>query len=524
MYKWKIRNHDFDQANLIEEIYKSRGINNHKELFSLNEKSFIDPYLIHDMGKAVDRIMNAIKDQEKILIYGDYDVDGITSTFIVYDTLKNLGANVSYDIPNRFVDGYGLSYSKTFDIINEDFGVVITVDNGIKSIDEAQYFKDNNVDLIITDHHEREVKLPNAYAILHTALSEKYPFKPLAGVGVAFKLSQALIGEEALEYSDIAALGTIADMMPLEGENRAIVNVGLSRLRHSSNIGLQSLISFLDIINPSVADVQYKIAPRINACGRMKSAMLGVQLLQSENSAIAVRILSEIEETNNKRKKLTKDLYSESLSSINHNRPSIIVHSPKMHEGVLGIVASRLANEYSKVTVVLKEDEFTFKGSIRSYNGVDVIYILNELKDLLIRHGGHQNAAGLEFVKENLQEFKDRFNELIPKAVRDDIVIAEGVIDIHKLTVEQIIDLDKYDLKDSLFVFEDIYPDNRYLIKGEHTKLILNGSTEAIFFNNKNLYSKLYNKNTVSLLGRLDVNYFRGRYKKQIIIDDYYIK
>ncbi|AIO19021.1 Single-stranded-DNA-specific exonuclease RecJ [Candidatus Izimaplasma bacterium HR1] len=524
MYKWKIRNNSLDQTNLVEEVYKARGIENYQELFSLDEKAFLDPYLINDMDKAVDRIMKAIKNKEKILVYGDYDVDGITATFVVYDTLKNLGANINYDIPNRFVDGYGLSYSKTFDIINEGYNLVITVDNGIKSIDEVKYFKENNIDIIITDHHEKEGVLPDAYAILHTSLSKKYTFKPLAGVGVAFKLSQALIGEEALEYTDIVALGTIADMMPLEGENRAIVNVGLSKLRNSSNVGARSLVSFLDIINPSVADVQYKIAPRINACGRMKSAKLAVRLFQSENSAVAVQILSEIEETNNKRKQLTKDLYSESLSTVNHNQPSIIIHSPKMHEGVIGIVASRLANEYSKVTVVLKEDEFTFKGSIRSYNGVDVIYILNELKDLLIRHGGHQNAAGLEFVKENLNEFKTRFNELIPDAIRDDIVIAEGIIDIHKLTIEQIIELDKYDLKDTLFVFEDIYPENRYLIKGEHTKLILNGGSEALFFNNKNLYSKLYNKNTVTLLGRLDVNYFRGKYKKQIIIDDYYIK
>jgi len=523
MYKWKIRNQQLDVSRLVEDIYRARGIEDYLLLFNLNEKSFYDPYLLNDMQKTVDRIMKAIKNKEKILVYGDYDVDGITSTFIVYDTLKNLGANVSFDIPNRFVDGYGLTYSKTFDIINEDYKLVITVDNGIKSIEEVKYFKENNVDIIITDHHEKEGELPDAFAIIHTSLSD-YPFKPLAGVGVAFKLSQALIGDDALEYSDIAALGTIADMMPLYDENRAIVNVGLKKMNNSSNIGLRSLISFLELTVPSVADVQYKIGPRINACGRMKSAMLGVHLFQSETSADAVKLLSEIEDTNNKRKKLTKDLYIEAVNMVDHTKPSIIVHSPKMHEGVIGIVASRLANEYSKVSVVLKEDDFTFKGSIRSYNGVDVIYILNELKDLLIRHGGHQNAAGLEFVKENLNEFKKRFNELIPNAVRDDIVVAEGVVDINKLSVEQIMDLDKYDLRDSLFVFEDVYPENRYLIKGEHTKLILNSTTEAIFFNNKNLYSKLYNNQSVSLLGRLDVNYFRGRYKKQIIIDDYYIK
>jgi single-stranded-DNA-specific exonuclease len=523
MLKWKIRNENLDQTKLVEELYRAQGITNYKELFSLDEHSFHDPYLLNDMQKAVDRIMLAIENKEQILVYGDYDVDGITSTFLLYDTLKNLGADVSYDIPNRFVDGYGLTYSKTFDIINEGYTLVITVDNGIKSVAEVKFFKENKVDIIITDHHEKETILPDAFAIIHTSLSD-YPFKPLAGVGVAFKLAQALIGEEALEYADIAALGTIADMMPLVEENRAIVNVGLKRLRQSSNIGLNCLISFLDILTPSVADVQYKIAPRINACGRMKSAKLAVKLLQSENSAVAIKIISEIEETNNKRKKLTQGLYDEALRLINHNKPSIIVHSPKMHEGVIGIVASRLANEYSKVSVVLKEDDFTYKGSIRSYNGVDVIYVLGELKDLLIRHGGHQNAAGLEFVKENLEAFKERFNDLIPSAVRDDIVIAEGIIDIQKLSVEQIMELDKYDLRDSLFVFEDIYPDNRYLIKGEHTKLLISPDIEAIFFNNKALYTKLNKNNGITLLGRLDVNVFRGRYKKQIIIDDYYLK
>ena len=523
MLKWKIRNDKLDQSKLVEEIYRSRGIDDYRELFGLDEKTFHDPYLLNDMQKSVDRIMLAIKNNEKILVYGDYDVDGITSTFIVYDTLKKMGADIYYDIPNRFVDGYGLTYSKTFDIINEDFKLVITVDNGIKSMQEAKILKENGVDLIITDHHEQENGLPDAYTVIHTSLSD-YPFKPLAGVGVAFKLSQALIGEEALEYTDIAALGTIADMMPLIEENRAIVNVGLTKLAFSSNIGLQNLLQTLDINTPTVSDIQYKIAPRINACGRMKSAKLAVELLLSNTNKEAIEIIREVEETNNKRKKLTKTLYDESIGMINHNNPSIIVHSPRMHEGVLGIVASRLANEFAKVSVALKEDEFTYKGSIRSYNGVDVLYILTELKDLFIRYGGHQNAAGLEFKKENLDEFKSRFNELIPVAKRDETITAEGVIKIHTLELRQILDLDKYDLKDSLFIFKDIYPNSRYLIKGEHSKLIISQDCEAIFFNNKTLYNQLNNNNSVTLLGRLDVNYFRGRYKKQIIIDDFFVK
>ncbi len=522
MYKWKIKNEHLDQTRLVEDIYRTRGVSNYQDLFDLDERDLNDPYLLKDMQKTVDRIMDAIKTKEKILIYGDYDVDGITSTYILYKTLKDLGANIRYDIPNRFVDGYGLTHAKTYDIINEEFDLVITVDNGIKSTFEAKVLKENGVDLIITDHHEQEGELPCAYTIIHTALSD-YPFKPLAGVGVAFKVSQALIGDDALEYIDIVALGTIADMMPLVDENRAIVNLGLKKMISSQNLGISKLISFLDITYPSVADIQYKIAPRLNACGRMKSAKLAVDLLLSKDNKTALQYLEEIEEINNKRKKLTKVLFNEALSQLNDNEPSIIIHSPIMHEGVLGIIASRLANEYSKVSVVLKEEEFTYKGSIRSYGSVDVIYVLSELKDLLVRYGGHQNAAGLEFKKENLTEFKRRFNEMIPNAKREEFVVAEGVIDIYKLDINQIFELDQYDLKNSLFIFDGIIPSSKYLIKGEHTKLMINSTTEAIFFNNKNLHSKMKKSSVVTLLGRLDINTFRGRSKKQILIEDFEI-
>jgi len=523
MNKWKTKNPSLDQTKLVEEIYKQRGVLDYKELFSLNEEDLHDPYLLKDMDKAVKRIVLAIKNNERILIYGDYDVDGITSTFIMYKVIKLMGGNVDFDIPNRFIDGYGLSTSKTFDIINDEYKLVITVDNGIKSIDEARILKENKVDLIITDHHEKETELPDAFAIIHTDLSD-YPFKPLAGVGVAFKVAQALIGDEALEYIDIAALGTIADMMPLVEENRAIVNMGLKKLKNSSNIGLSQLLDFLEVDKPSVSDVQYKIAPRINSCGRMKSAKLAVDLLNSESDKEALSHILEIEEMNNRRKKLTKTLYNEALESVDHDKDAIIIHSPKMHEGVIGIVASRLANEFSKVSVVLKEEDYTYKGSIRSYNGVDVISILNEIKDLLIRHGGHQNAAGLEFKRENLEEFKNRFNELVPNAQKADSTIAEGSIDIYKLGIDQIADLDHYDLKDAVFLFEGIVPHNKYLIRGEHTKLIISHDVEAIFFSNKALYQNLYRNKVVNLLGRLDINTYQGRSKKQILIDDYDIQ
>ena len=519
---WKLKNESLDQTKLVEDIYKSRGVHNYEELFNLDETSLNDPYLFRDMQKAVDRIMDAVKNKDKILIYGDYDVDGITSTYVLYKVIKELGGLVDYDIPNRFIDGYGLSTSKAFEIINDDYQLVLTVDNGIKSKKEAVIFKENNVDFIITDHHEIEDELPEAFAVIHTALSD-YPFKPLAGVGVAFKVIQALIGDEALEYIDIVAIGTIADMMPLIDENRAIVNLGLNKLAASQNIGLNKLMDFLDIYTPAVSDVQYKIAPRINACGRMKSAKLAVRLLDATDYQEASKLITEIEENNNKRKKLTKNLYTEALNILDNTKPAIIIHSPKMHEGVIGIVASRMANEFGKVSVVLKEEDYTYKGSIRSYNGADIISVLGELKDLLIRHGGHTNAAGLEFKKEYLEEFKTRFNELIPQAKQMEPAVVEGRINIFKLGIDQIIDLERFDLKDALFVFEEIVPQSKYLIRGEHTKLILSNGIEAIFFSNKALYQKLRNQQPVTLLGRLDVNTFQGKTKKQILIDDYVI-
>jgi single-stranded-DNA-specific exonuclease len=520
MNHWKIKNPHLDIDHLVESIYQSRGIKDYKALFALNEQDFYDPYELNDMQKAVDRIMEAINNQEDILIYGDYDVDGITSTTVMYQTIQMLGGHVSYDIPNRFVNGYGLTKTKAYDIVNNNVRLIITVDNGIKSFDEVAIFVDHDVDVIVTDHHEVEAKIPKACAVIHTELSD-YPFKPMAGVGVAFKLSMALLGDDALDMIDLVALGTIADMMPLYDENRAFVNVGLKALMNSSNIGLRTLIDYLSIDTPSVADVQFLIAPRLNACGRMKSAKLAVELLLCESKKDAIDIIEQIEEINNRRKNLTQKLYALVKKTIDVNQPSIIVHSPQMHEGVVGIVASRLANEFGKVAVVLKEEEFTYKGSIRSYNGVDVHDILSGLKHLLLRFGGHQNAAGLEFKKDHIDEFIKLFNESLPRAKIDDSIEAEGILDIKQVTHDIVYQLEQYDLKDALFVFEDVYAYQSYLIKGEHTKLVIDYDTEAIFFNNSALYYALKKNKTVSLLGRLDTNTFRGKTKKQIIIEDY---
>lgn len=522
MTKWHIKNPDLNQQHLVKSIYEARGVKDYRALFSMNETDLFDPYLLHDMDKSVKRIITAIEEEQKILVYGDYDVDGITSTFVLYETILKLGGKVVCDIPNRFIDGYGLSKSKVYDIINDDIDLLITVDNGIKSIEEVALLKKDHIDTIITDHHQAEETLPDAFAIIHTELNE-YPFKPLAGVGVAFKLAQALIGDDAFDYIDVVMLGTVADMMPLTSENRAIVNLGLKRAQHSKHVGLSKLIQFLNLDTVSVADVQFKIAPRINACGRMKSAKIALDLLLATDVKEANRIVEDIEDINNRRKKLTKVLYNEALELYDETQNAIIIHSPKMHEGVLGIVASRLANDYGKVAVVLKEEEYTYKGSIRSYHGIDVLKILEKLSDLLERYGGHKNACGLEFKKEHLNTFKRMFEELIPEAVTDEVYEAEGMIDVETLELAQISNLERYDLKDALFVFQENKVLAKYLIKGEHTKLILSGNTDALFFNNKLLYHQVKANGKVNLLGRLDINIFQNQTKKVILIEDYQI-
>lgn len=522
MENWKVKNKELNQKNLVEQIYLQRGINNYIELFNLGVSDLHDPFKMHDMQKVVDRLKKAIDLEEKILVYGDYDVDGITATYIMYKTLQDLGALVYYQIPSRFDNGYGLSEEKALEIINDDFEVVITVDNGIKSHLEADLFLKNQVDLIITDHHEREVNLPKAFAIVHTELSD-YPFKPLAGVGVAFKLSQALIGEKALELVDIASLGTIADMMPLIDENRAIVNLGLSKLAKTKNIGLKKLIQFLNLTLPSISDVQFKIAPRLNACGRMESAHLAVELLLSESEREANQILKKIEDLNNTRKKITSYLHELSNSKIDKTSHANIVSSKEMHEGIIGIVASKIANQTNKVTVVLKETKTTFKGSIRSYQNFDLIEALKKLSPYLIKFGGHQNAAGLEMKKENYEAFKKGFLDLVPKNFTKKDMHAEGYIDIYNLDIQEIINLDQYDLKDSLFIFENCEIKNRYLLSDSHSKIVLSNNIEAIAFNNKKLFFDTALASKITFLGRLDVNFYRNFPKKIILIDDYFI-
>ncbi|MFK5882988.1 MAG: single-stranded-DNA-specific exonuclease RecJ [Candidatus Izemoplasma sp.] len=522
MRNWEIKNKDFKNNNIVDQIYKQKGINDFHKLFDLNENNLHDPFLLKDMTKAVDRIKQAIAHNEKILIYGDYDVDGITSTYILYKTLLDLNADAYFHIPSRFYDGYGLNDSKTLSIIEDNIKLVITVDNGIKSFNEAKTFKEHGIDLIITDHHEIDKTLPDAFAIIHTNLSD-YPFKPLAGVGVAYKLVEALIGVEAYKYLDAVALGTIADMMPLIEENRAIVNVGLERLKTTKNIGLKKLIEFLDITMPSVSDVQFKIAPRINACGRMKSADIAVNLFMAKTSEEAVKLISTIENINNERKILSNRLYEESLNLLDEKSHTIVIKSKSFHEGILGIVSSKLANETNKVSVVFKEEELTLKGSIRNYGEVDLINVLNQISDILIRFGGHQNAAGLEIKVEDFDEFRRRFNDLIPKDIRPKKLFAEGIVNIHTLNINEIVDLDQYDLKDALFVFENLYIKSKYLIKNLHSKLTLSNNVEAIMFNNSKLNSDLLLSNKISLIGKLDTNFYRGITKKIILIDDYKI-
>ena len=379
----------------------------------MGEESLIDPYLFKDMSKAKERILDAINSQESIMIYGDYDCDGICSISLLYRALKKLNANVYYDLPNRFIDGYGLNLRAVEKIVEMGISLVITVDNGVTCIKEVEELNKHGIDTIITDHHEIGKELPNAYAILHTHISDYYPFKDIAGVMVAFKLSQALIGDEFTEFYDLAMIGTIADLMPQINENQAIINLGIERLKKTENLGLQKLIEFsnLDILN--VTAISFKIAPKINSSGRLGRALDAVKLLVTESHKEANELILKIEKNHASRKKLTEESFNHCEKLVNPNDKIIVIASEKLHEGVIGICAQKIVEKYQKSTLIITIDNEGFgKGSMRSFGNENILELLHKNKDLLLRYGGHSQAAGLQIEKIKIPDLRVGLNEM----------------------------------------------------------------------------------------------------------------
>jgi len=402
-----------------------------------------DPFLMKGMDLAVERILRAVHNREKICIYGDYDVDGVTSILIIRDLIQRLGGNVSYTIPKRLDEGYGLNFHKMEEIISSgEVKLIITVDTGITSVQESKYLKEAGIDLVITDHHEEGNEKPLAVTILDPKQADcGYPFKELAGVGVIFKLAQAIAARVSSEpplfsYLKIAAIGTIADLVPLVDENRIISSLGLKELGKTTNLGLRLLLQDLKMDDHEIesSEISFRLGPRINALGRLGDVEQAVELFFTGNRAYAKEIINEMERLNLKRQKLENEIYNMAIEAIEsnpetENQPILIVEGNDWHLGVIGIVASRLASQYYKPALVVSVINGIGKASGRSIPNFDLKGALDGESGLLESFGGHKMAVGFQIKKENLPLFKARVNERISNMLDGRLFVRSDKID-----------------------------------------------------------------------------------------------
>ncbi len=422
------RQNDFSKelgtSKILAQILINRGISSIKEaqeFLNPSCKDLYDPFLFCDMHKAVDLIKRAIKNKDKILIFGDYDVDGITALTLLYDTLTNLGAKVMHYLPHRIKEGYGLSKGIVNIAKKNNIKLLITVDCGITNHKEIELLRQHNIEVIITDHHEPQNDiLPSASSIINPKTKgSNYKYRDLAGVGVAYKLCQAISGSVMLEDLDLVCLGTIADSVPLTGENRVIAKEGLIRLSQTKREGLRVLIENAGIQNKKFTStyVSFILGPRLNASGRMDSAETSFNLLMSESREEAGKLANTIEGHNRMRQKVEGKILEEAQDLIDRevnfkDHKIIVIAKEDWHHGVLGIVASKLADKFYRPAIVISVSEDLCKGSARSIKNFHLFEALLDCKEFLNTFGGHSHAAGLVITKNNIEDFKQNINRL----------------------------------------------------------------------------------------------------------------
>ncbi len=398
-----------------------------EEFFHPDFNNLHDPYIFNDMEKAVRRIMQAIENQEKIVIYGDYDVDGTTATSLLLIGLRELGAVVDFYIPNRMIEGYGLSMLGNKAILSKNAKVVITVDCGINAVDEINYLKKEGVDVIVTDHHTPKKILPDAFAIIDPKLEDsKYPYKELAGVGIALKLIIAIYRkynrdniENVSTFFDLAGLGTIADIVPLTGENRIIASLGIERLEERKNLGLSYLLNLagLKTCKLKSSDIVFKLAPRINAAGRLGSADRAVDLMTTSILEDAKILALAIHNENQKRQQIDQVTFREACDMIESKYQDLdktfffVLATDHWHPGVIGIAASKIVEKYNRPTILITFAEGEGSGSCRSIHNFNIFECLSHFEEYLINFGGHKYAAGLSVLPEYIDIFEEKVNE-----------------------------------------------------------------------------------------------------------------
>ena len=535
---WKISDifsEDYDSQTTvlnpaIEQLVLARQLATAESLdtFAKEETIHHDPFLFSEMSKIITRINEAIDQGEPILIYGDYDADGVTGTSILVRCLRELGALVDYYIPNRFYEGYGPNEDAFMQAIADGYQLVITVDNGIAGVDEAEILLEHGVDLIITDHHQVKETLPRAYAILHPELDENYPFHHLSGAGVALKVAEALLQEVIPEdFYAIAMLGTIGDVVPLIDENRSIVKRGLAALRETEIEGLNAMMDLAGTEKSEVTEVNvgFELCPRLNAPGRMDEAALSVECLIAESEEEAKLIADQIESFNSERQKVTQKVLEEATKLVDAKtlakKKVVILYSPNWHEGILGIVAGRLAKQWQKAVFVVTDDHEGFlKGSARAVEGYHLFELLNQCQDLIERFGGHALAAGITFAAENLKALEDKMNELLQEVEVTSslqVDLSLPLADLNISFVEQLSILAPFGEGNRPPVIElkNVYVKNVKPIgnKLQHLKFTLyqeKHSVDVIAFNQAPLAMYLTPDTLFSFVGEVKINEWNG--------------
>ena len=533
-------------SELLANILVNRNIINDDEIkvfLNPTRNDFHDPYLMPDMDKAVERIINAIENQEKTIIYGDYDVDGITSITVLKKFLGERGLDVGYRIPNRLEEGYGLNKKAIKEIADQGYKLIITVDCGISGTEEIDYAYSLGMEVIVTDHHEPLEVLPNALAIIDCKRKDnKYPNKNLAGVGVVFKLTQAisqkleLDEKEYLKYLDIVCIGTISDIVPLVDENRVIAKLGLKLVEQTRNPGLKALLNAIGFKEVNSNTVSFGIAPRINACGRMGHEEEALKLFLTDNLVEASDITASLNKYNRDRQEIEKRIFDEAINVIEENKlnqnSAIVLGSENWHHGVIGIVASKITDMYFKPSILICFEGNEGKGSGRSVPGFDLHEALCESSKYLEKYGGHEMAVGLTLNKDKFEEFKVNFESIAQREKVNEIISVVEVDkeisanDINLKTVEDLKLLEPFGEANKMpvFIYKNLKIDSiRALSEGKHLKLRLKDGNlliEAIGFYMGNYVDEFLLGDKVDILGVLETNEFRGVKDIQINLKD----
>lgn len=518
---------------IISALLSNRFGDDYLKEINLSVDNLTDPMRLPDMDKAIDRILEAIDNNEKVLVYGDYDADGVTATNIIYTFLKDQGLDVAYYIPNRLKEGYGLNKPRLKEFKDMGYTLTITVDTGIVAFEEALYCKEIGMDLVITDHHEvQDGKIPEAISVVDPKREEcDLEFKEIAGCFVAFKLVQALaevIGmpeDYDKKFLSIVAIGTIADVMPLKSENRIAVEYGLKNIKENPNDGVRQLVK--DLKSITAMNIAFSVVPKLNAAGRLGEDT-GAEMLMSSSEEEAQNILIQLNLLNEKRKQLVIDITKKVSEIVDDNqlqKNNVIVVEGDFHEGVVGIIASKIAEKYGKSAIILSKEGTVYKGSGRSNGTMSLFETVNKVKHLTEKFGGHAAAVGMTISEENIEEFKNELYKIEieehPKEIYYDMLFNFKNISVDLIKSFDILEPFGKENEKPVFLFKNVNVKKIY----EREKMVSalfsqeNKQIFGITFS-KDLFKDIKENDTIYLLATLDINNYNNREDVQLQIID----